>query len=403
MNNAQLWFVWQGVNPQGRVVRGVQPAPSAQVAKQQLLQQRIRVRRIHRYHAGLGLLSNAPLLTPREVTAFTRQLATLLRAGIALQQGLEVIMRGQPNTTTEALAQHLVAQIHAGQALHHALRQRIEFDALFCNLVQVGEMMGALDSLLDRIATHREKTEALQAAVRSALVYPVTVLLVACVVSGALLSFVVPAFESMFASFGAELPAITRGLLALSQHWQTHAWHALGAVVLMVLVCRGLLRQARWQAWAHRLCLHLPVAGALMRHACLARWTRTLATLLGAGIPITEGLTSVAGVSGNVHYARATQRIQALLLQGQSLANALQQHGDLFQPMLIQMCAIGEASGTLDAMLERCADEHDAQVNRLVSRLSVLIEPLLMLLLGMLIGGMVLALYLPLFQMGQVI
>lgn len=404
MNNSPIWFAWKGVNQQGDVVQGLQQAPTTHAAKQQLLQQRIRVRYIRRYRDGWQLFPHPHHLKPSDITAFARQLATLLHAGIALQQSLEVITRGQPNAATEALAHHLQLQIHAGSALHQALRQRMEFDAMFCNLVQVGEMMGALDTLLDRIATHREKTEALQAAIRSALVYPAIVLGVTCVVSGLLLSFVVPAFETVFASFEAELPAITRGLLSLSQQWQTHGWQAIGTMGLVMMVCRRwLFRQARWQKWTHRMCLHLPVAGRVIRHACLARWTRTLATLLRAGIPITESLAATSGVTGNLHYALATQHLQGRLLHGQSLASALQHHIHLFQPMLIQMCAIGEASGTLDDMLERCADQYESKVNRLVSQLSVLVEPLLMLLLGAVIGGMVLALYLPMFQMGQVI
>ncbi len=391
-------FAWQGVNHLGQRVSGILQATSRQEARQQLAQQRIRVRSLQRQFL------QPTHMHPTEVTQFARQLATLLNAGIALLQCFDVIMRGQPNTRVHALALHLKTRIEAGATLHQALRERKEFDGLFCNLVQVGEMTGALDTLLDRIATHREKSELLRRALRSAMVYPMVVLGVAVVVSGLLLTFVVPAFQSVFESAGAELPRITRWLIGLSQAWQNHGWHLLtGLAVTYAVYQRWGSRSARWQKWQHHACLHLPLAGPLVRQSCLARWTRTLSTLLKAGIPLTEGLGAVAGASGNLHYAVATQRIQTQLLQGQSLTNALEQHSQLFQPMLIQMCAIGEESGTLDDMLDKAADLYEENVTRSVTQLSVLVEPLLMVLLGLLIGGMALALYLPVFQMGQVI
>lgn len=399
MKRAPAGFTWRGIDKHGNKVSGRQTAVSKQALLMQLTQQRIRVLSMQRH---INWQSNR--LKPREITPFARQLATLLHAGIPLLQSLEVISRGQPNSATHSVAVQIKSHIEAGHALHQALRQQQVFDPLFCNLVQVGEMTGALAPLLDRIATHREKSEALHRALRSAMTYPLTVMLVAGVVSGVLLAFVVPAFESVFASFGAELPRITRWLIAVSGALQTYGWAWLLGLLVVALACqRWLFKQARWQQGWHRVLLHLPLAGPLVRHACMARWSRTLATLLNAGIPLTEGLVAVANVAGNLHYAVATQQIHVQLMQGQSLATSLAQHSHLFQPMLIQMCAIGEASGTLDHMLDKAADHYETSVSHAVAQLSVLVEPLMMVVLGLVIGSMVLALYLPIFQMGQAI
>ncbi len=396
-------FVWRGIDRQGRKVSGIYQAKSASDARQQLAQQRIRVLSLQRHYPWRQWLASNSMKA-QEVTQFARQLATLLLAGIALLQCLEVIMRGQPNTPTHAIAKHLKSRIENGATLHQALQERPEFDALFCNLVQVGEMTGALDTLLDRIATHREKSEQLRRSLRTAMIYPVVVMGVAGVVSGVLLMFVVPAFESVYASFNTELPRITQGLIALSQALKNHAWQwLLGLLVIFYALQQWSFKSTRMQAFKHRMWLHLPLAGSLVRQSCLARWTRTLATLLQAGIPLTECLGAVAGVTGNLHYAVATQRIQSQLMQGQSLTHALEQHASLFQPMLIQMCAIGEESGTLDEMLDKAAHHFETSVTRTVAQLSVLVEPFLMVLLGLLVGGMVMALYLPIFQMGQAI
>jgi type IV pilus assembly protein PilC len=396
-------FVWRGIDRQGQKVSGIYQANSANYARQQLVQQRIRVLSLRRHYPWRKWLASNNLQA-QEITQFARQLATLLVAGIALLQCLEVIMRGQPNTRTHDLAKHLKSRIENGATLNQALQERPEFDALFCNLVQVGEMTGALDTLLDRIATHREKSEQLRRSLRTAMIYPMVVMGVAGVVSGVLLVFVVPAFESVYASFDTELPRITQGLIAVSQAFKNHGWQwLLGLLVVYFALQQWALRSARLQAFKHSAWLHLPLAGALVRQSCLARWTRTLSTLLRAGIPLTEGLGAVAGVTGNLHYAVATQRIQSQLMQGQSLTHALEQHASLFQPMLIQMCAIGEESGTLDDMLDKAAHHFETSVTRAVAQLSVLVEPFLMVLLGLLVGGMVMALYLPIFQMGQAI
>lgn len=399
MKHIQVLYAWQGMNQHGQKVSGRQTAPSLSALRLQLTQQRIRLLSVHRH---LQWQSNR--LKPSEITSFARQLATLLEAGIPLLQSLQVISRGHPHSATQAMVVELQSRIEAGHALHQALRLQQGFDPLFCNLVHVGEMTGALAPLLARIATHREKSEALRRTLRSAMTYPLAVLVVAGVVAGVLLAFVVPAFEAMFASFGAELPRLTRWLMAASAAWQRDGVTGLLGAGVGVLGCRRwLFTHPRWQQAWQRMLLRLPVSGHLVRHACMARWSRTLATLLNAGIPLIEGLTAVTHVTGNLHYAVATQAVHGQLMHGHSLASALAQHADLFQPMLIQMCDIGEASGTLDHMLDKAADHFESSVSHAVAQLSVLVEPLLMVVLGLLIGGMVLALYLPMFQMGQAI
>lgn len=397
MSKSPALYVWHGVNARGEKVSGKQWAESKQVLQRQLAQQRIRVRWVY---PSVGWLT--PQLSAQDVTQLARQLATLLQAGIPLLQSLDVLARTQPNTPTHAVVTRIRQHIEAGHALHQALRQETGFDDLFCNLVQVGEMTGALDQLLARIATHREQTQALHNAVRSAMVYPITVLCVAGGVSAVLLVFVVPAFQSVFDALNTELPALTRWLIALSGGLQEYGWHMLLALLLGVWASRRWLwQQPRFQHAWHGLLLRLPWVGALVHQACMARWSRTLATLLHAGIPLTEALVAVGSVVGNLHYAVATQRVHAQLMQGQSLAHSLSQHSPVFQPMLIQLCDIGEASGTLDTLLDKAALHFEDSVNRSVAQLSVLVEPLLMMVLGLLIGFMVLALYLPMFQMGQ--
>ena len=263
---------------------------------------------------------------------------------------------------------------------------------------------GMLDTALERIAHHREKSHALQIALRSALVYPCTVLVIALVVMALLLSFVVPAFQTIFASFGAELPALTRGVIALSEAWQTGGWWVLLALVGLVWAAHRYIRQhLRWQYWRDAALLRLPVAGHLIRHACLARWTRTLTTLFAAGVTLTDALEAVQGVTGNLRYAHATQSVQTQLMRGLSLAQALAQEEDLFEPLVVQMCAVGEESGALEHMLDKTALHYERDVETTVARMATLLEPLIMVVLGVLIGGMVMALYLPIFQLGQVV
>jgi type IV pilus assembly protein PilC len=399
-------FAWQGIDRQGAIQNGVVHAHNHAEVTHELKQLRIRATRIQRQFDLPSWLSfqTQSRVSARDLTQFTRQLATLLQAGVPLLQAFDILERGESNATLKTIIRDLRTQIEGGAALNQALRQHQVFDALYCNLVAVGELAGMLDTLLERLARHMEKSEALRATIRSALIYPTAVIGIAASVLILIMLFVVPAFQNIFASFGAELPWLTRVVIALSECLQHYGvW--LGAV--SVLLIWGLQRQFQhrisWRRNLHRLLLRLPIAGQLIRHACTARWTRTLATLFAAGVPLTEALAAVQGVTGHLLFQAATQTIQTQLIQGQSLSNAIKDTAGLFPMMVEQMCAIGEESGALDQMLEKTAEHYEHEVDTTVARLSTLLEPFIMVVLGLLIGGLVMALYLPIFQMGQVV
>jgi type IV pilus assembly protein PilC len=401
---AKHTFIWQGNNRQAQVVRGTMTAGSKREVMDALQQQRIRVTHVRRQIERPTWLMPQPRVRAQDITFVTRQLATLLQSGVPLLQAFDIIAKGTRQPALQSLLQDLRQRVEGGQALHQALRQHTVFDALFCNLVAAAEMAGMLDTVLEQIAHHREKSHALHIALRSALVYPCTVLVIALVVMALLLSFVVPAFQTIFASFGAELPALTRGVIALSEAWQTGGWWVLLALAGLVWAAHRYSRQhLRWQYWRDAALLRLPVAGHLIRHACLARWTRTLTTLFAAGVTLTDALEAVQGVTGNLRYAHATQSVQTQLMRGLSLAQAIQQQEDLFEPLVVQMCAIGEESGALEHMLDKTALHYERDVETTVARMATLLEPFIMVVLGLLIGGMVMALYLPIFQLGQVV
>ena len=399
-------YVWRGIDRQGKVVTGETHAETSAAVRQLLREQRIRATRIQRqFTAPTWLRFNTkPRASARKLTQFTRQLATLLQAGVPLLQAFVILNRGESNAAMKAIIQELYARIEGGMALNQALRQHAEFDALYCNIVAAGELAGMLDTLLERLAHHLEKSEALRTTIRSALVYPSAVLGIAGSVLVVILVFVVPAFQSIFASFGAELPLLTQWVIALSEGLQRYG---LGVLVLLgvstVCLRRWLQQRIHWQRYLHGLLLRTPIAGPLTRHACTARWTRTLATLFAAGVPLTDALEALQGVTGHLLFLSATQSIQAQLMQGRSLSHALENTQGLFPSMVGHMCAIGEESGTLEHMLEKTAEHYEREVDSTVAQLSTLLEPFIMVVLGLLIGGLVMALYLPIFQLGQVV
>jgi type IV pilus assembly protein PilC len=403
---AKRRFAWRGVNRQGEIQSGVLKADTSGEVNHELKQQRIRATHIQRQFdlPSWLQLKTEPRISARDITQFTRQLATLLHAGVPLLQAFDILGRGEGNAALKALIRELRSQVEGGVALNQALRQHAAFDALYCNLVAVGELAGMLDTMLERLANHLEKSEALRTTIRSALIYPSAVLVIAGIVLVLILVFVVPAFQNIFASFGAELPWLTQVVIALSEGLQHYG---LGVLALLCLAAWWLKRQVQqrtlWRRHVHRVLLRLPIAGPLTRHACTARWTRTLATLFAAGVPLTEALDAVQGVTGHVLFQEATQTMQAQLIQGQALSRALEGTEGLFPPMVVQMCAIGEESGALDHMLEKTAEHYEREVDSTVARLSTLLEPFIMVVLGLLIGGLVMALYLPIFQLGQVV
>ena len=397
-------YQWVGHDRTGQAVSGLLLADSPGQVRDLLRNQRIRATQVRRRWAMPARFSFKPPIKPRDIARFTRQLATLLRAGIPLLQAFDALDRGEPSSTLKDMLQDVRAQLEQGSTLHQALQRHAGFDMLYCNLVMAGELSGTLDSLLERIAYHLEKTETLRANLRSALIYPCAILAIAALVLILILVYVVPAFENIFTSFGADLPWLTRVVIALSEGVQKHGLPAFGACLALGWCLKVLIhKNTQWQHHLHGLLLRLPIAGSLTRHACTARWSRTLATLFAAGIPLTEALAAVSGVTGNVRFQTATQSMQRQLIRGQSLSQALSSTQGLFPPMVVQMCAIGEESGALDKMLDKTAAHYEHDVENTVSRLTTLLEPIIMVFLGLLIGGLVLALYLPIFQMGQVI
>lgn len=397
-------FLWHGHDREARLVKGKMQVATKQEVIAQLHAQRIRATHVRREFSLPNWLKTSPRIRPTEITRLTRQLATLLQSGVSLLQAFDIILRGLRRPALKVLVQDLRHQVESGMALNHALRRHAVFDPLFCNLVAAGEMSGMLDTMLSRLAQHREKSDALRTTLRSALVYPCAVLVIALAVMVFLLSFVVPAFQNIFASFDAELPALTRGVIKLSQVWQQHGGMLVVLCALVIWGTQHLVRHRPTLTWHwHALVLRLPVLGRLVHYACLARWTRTLATLFAAGITLTDALEAIQGVTGHLHYQAATQSIRDELMHGSSLAQAMSKNGRLFSPMTVQMCAIGEESGSLDQMLDKTATYYEHEVSAAVARLSTLLEPFIMVVLGVLIGGMVVALYLPIFQLGQVV
>ena len=399
MTEPMTMFRWRGRDVHGQAVSGQTPAVNPAALENSLAKSQIRLRHCQ------AVRSAKLRLRARERSVMTRQLATLLHAGLPLLQVLQLFEQGQAGQPAlKQLASSLRQHIEAGLPFHEALRQQTDFPVLYIQMVAVGEMAGMLDDMLARLADHLEKAQVLQSRLRAALTYPVAVLVIATGVVGVILFWVVPAFENIFRSFNAELPAVTRWVLAASR-WlaQNSAWLA-GLAMLSGLFS--------WQAWQRSeplkrrmdaLSLRIPFLGPLLRTACQVRWGRTLGTLVGAGIPLVEAMESVAPITGNRIYLQASDDIRLALTRGQSLTHALQQQPRLFSSLLIQMAQVGEASGTLDTMLEKAAVFHQRELDASIAALSSLLEPALMVFLGLVIGGMVIALYLPIFQLGQAV
>lgn len=399
MTEPSRLFRWHGRDVQGQAVSGQTHAANRATLQSTLAKSQIRLLDCQ------AMRSTALHLGARERGVMTRQLATLLHAGLPLLQALKLFEQGQTgDKALMQLASTLRQQIEAGHPFHEVLRQHTDFPALYIQLVAVGEMAGMLDDMLERLAEHLEKAQVLQSRLRAALTYPMAVLVIATGVVGVILFWVVPAFENIFRSFHAELPAVTRGVLAASRWLADHgAW--LGGLAMLTGLCS-------WKAWQRSeplkrqldaISLLCPVLGPLLRKACQVRWARTLATLIGAGIPLVEAMESVAPITGNRMYIQATQDIRLALTRGQSLTHALHQQPGLFSSLLIQMARVGEESGTLEAMLEKAAVFHEREVDASIAALSSLMEPALMVFLGLVIGGLVIAMYLPIFQLGQAV
>ncbi|MCU6499684.1 type II secretion system F family protein [Rugamonas sp. A1-17] len=392
-------FAWEGKDKSGKTVRGELRAGGEAVVNVTLRRQGIMVTKVKKkaYRSGKKI-------TDKDISLFTRQLATMMKAGVPLLQSFDIVGKGHANPSVSKLVMDLRADIETGTSLNQAFRKfPLYFDPLFCNLVGAGEQAGILEDLLTRLAIYKEKTLAMKAKIKSALMYPVSILAVAFIVTAVIMIWVVPAFKEVFKSFGANLPAPTLFVMALSEFFVTW-WYLIfgGLFAAIYFFFRAWQRSLQMQRFMDRLLLRLPVFGDVIRKATIARWTRTLATMFAAGVPLVESLDSVGGAAGNAVYLDATRKIQNEVSTGTSLTVAMQS-ADVFPNMVTQMVAIGEESGSLDAMLGKVADFYEEEVDEAVASLSSLMEPAIMVILGVLIGGLVVAMYLPIFKLGSVV
>jgi type IV pilus assembly protein PilC len=398
-NNKDAVFEWEGKDRNGKQVRGEIRANGENQVKASLRRQGVTPSKIKKRRMRSGRS-----IKPKDLAIFTRQLATMMKAGVPLLQAFDIVGRGNPNPSVTKLLNDIRGDVETGTSLSTAFRKYpIYFDNLYCNLVEAGESAGILDQLLDRLAVYMEKTEAIKSKIKSALMYPITVLIVAFVVVAVIMIFVVPSFKEVFASFGGELPAPTLLVIAMSEFFVKY-WYlifgGIGGGVYFFL--ESWKRNEKVQEFMDRLMRKLPIFGALVEKSCIARWTRTLSTMFAAGVPLVEALDSVGGAAGNVVYLHATQKIQQEVSTGTALTAAMS-NANLFPSMVLQMCAIGEESGSIDHMLGKCADFYEAEVDDMVAGISSLMEPIIIVILGTIIGGIVVAMYLPIFKMGQVV
>jgi type IV pilus assembly protein PilC len=392
-------FEWEGKDKNGKQVRGEIRAVGENQVKSALRRQGVTPSKIKKRRMG----SSKPIKS-KDLAIFTRQLSTMMKAGVPLLQAFDIVGRGNPNPSVTKLLNDIRNDVETGTSLSTAFRKYpIYFDNLYCNLVEAGEAAGILDQLLDRLAVYMEKTEAMKSKIKSALMYPITVLIVAFVVVAVIMIFVVPSFKEVFKSFGADLPAPTLVVIAMSEFF-TKFWYlifgGIGGSVYFFL--QAWKRDIRVQAFMDRLMRKLPIFGDLVEKSCIARWTRTLSTMFAAGVPLVEALDSVGGAAGNIVYAEATLKIQQEVSTGTALTAAMS-NANLFPSMVLQMCAIGEESGSIDHMLGKCADFYEAEVDDMVAGISSLMEPIIIVVLGTVIGGIVVAMYMPIFKLGQVV
>jgi type IV pilus assembly protein PilC len=393
----ELHFLWEGKDRNGKLVKGEMRAAGDHVVNATLRRQGIIVTKIRRQRTSRG-----GSVKEKDVTLFTRQMATMMKAGVPLLQSFDIVGKGHANPAVARLLMELKTEVETGSSLAAAFRKYpLYFDALFCNLIQAGEAAGILETLLDRLASYKEKILAIKAKIKSALFYPVAIIVVAFIITAVIMIFVIPAFKQVFTSFGADLPAPTLFVMAVSDGFVKYWWIIFPAVIGGVWGFFELWkRSVPVQIFMDRMMLRIPVFGELVRKSTIARWTRTLSTMFAAGVPLVEALESVGGASGNYIYVMATKEIQQKVSTGSSLTAAMQE-ANVFPSMVIQMVSIGEESGALDNMLGKVADFFEAEVDEAVKALSSLMEPMIMVVLGVLIGGMVIAMYLPIFKLGQ--
>lgn len=397
-------FSWEGTDKRGAKVKGEDQATNVTMMKAELRRQGIAPKAVRR-KSSLSLGGKRKKkIAPGDIAIFSRQLATMMSAGVPLVQGLEIVGRGHENPAMQELIMNIKTDVEGGTNLNEALAKHPrQFNDLFCNLVEAGEAAGVLDTLLDKLATYLEKTESIKKKIKKALTYPTAVVVVAFIVTAILLIFVVPQFESLFQGFGADLPVFTQFVVRLSEFFQTYWYIIFGVVLGLAWAFReGLRRSRKFVRLVDKIALKVPVVGSILEKAAIARYARTLSTMFAAGVPLVEALQSVAGACGNILYEEGVLGMRDQVSSGQQLQTAMKMSG-LFPNMVVQMTAIGEESGSLDSMLAKVADFYEEEVDAAIDSLSSLLEPLIMAVLGVLVGGLVIAMYLPIFQMGSVI
>lgn len=399
----QLDFIWEGVDKSRKKTKGLISAKSEMIARTDLRRMGIRVTKIKKKSRPL-FGARVQSITPGDIAVFARQLATMLEAGVPLVQSFDIIGKGHDNPSMQKMLLEIKTDIEGGATLAEALNKRPQhFDELFCNLVQAGEQAGVLESLLDKIATYKEKTESLKKKIKKALTYPIAVLVVAFIVTAILLLFVVPVFQDLFQSFGADLPAFTLFVIGISKWMQEWWWLFFGSIGVAIYTYLFFQKRSRpFNHFMDKMFLKIPIIGMILHKSAIARFSRTLSTMSAAGVPLVEALESVAGACGNVIYADAVLKMREEVAMGQRLQFAMQQT-QLFPHMVMQMLAIGEESGSIDEMLAKVADFYEEEVDNLVDNLSSLMEPIIMVILGILVGGLIVAMYLPIFKLGAAI
>lgn len=392
-------FEWVGKDRQGKELRGEMRATGEAQVQASLRRQGIFVTKLKKRALRAG-----KKIKPKDIAVFTRQMATMMKAGVPLLQAFDIVGRGNPNPSVTKLLNDIRQDVETGTSLSVAFRKHpMYFDALYCNLVEAGEAAGILETLMDRLATYMEKTEAIKGKIKSALMYPTSVVLVAFIVVTVIMIFVIPAFKEVFTSFGADLPAPTLLVMSISEFFVDYWWLIFGVLGGgFYFFMQAWKRSPKMQRVMDRLLLKMPVFGVLIDKSCVARWTRTLSTMFAAGVPLVEALDSVGGASGNSVYKEATDRIQHEVATGSSL-NVAMANANVFPSMVLQMCAIGEESGAIDHMLGKAADFYEQEVDEMVAGLSSLMEPIIIVFLGGIIGSIVVAMYLPIFKLGQVV
>jgi type IV pilus assembly protein PilC len=390
-------YAWEGMDKTGKKIKGEMRAAGPVIITSTLRRQGIKVTKIKKFQSG-------GKITDKDITLFTRQMATMMKSGVPLLQAFDIVGKGHSNPALSKLVLDIKSDVETGSNLADAFRKYpLYFNALYCNLVSAGEAAGILDGILDRLATYKEKIQAIKGKIKSALFYPISIIVVAFIITAVIMIFVIPAFKSLFEGFGAELPAPTLIVMTISDFFVDYWWAIFsilgGSIYTFFYVWK---RSIPMQRVIDQLVLKVPIFGEVIRKAAIARWSRTLSTMFAAGVPLVESLDSVAGAAGNYIYYEATKKIQLEVSTGNSLMSSMANTA-VFPNMVIQMVAIGEEAGSLDSMLSKIADFYEAEVDDAVAALSSLMEPMIMVVLGTLIGGMVIAMYLPIFKMGMVV